>query len=77
LVEDGTALDEARELARTIAAFPQRCLLADRASANRQWDLEFEQALKNEGAGGYPVVFEEALDGARKFSAGAGRHGRF
>ncbi|WP_036134025.1 crotonase/enoyl-CoA hydratase family protein [Marinobacter nitratireducens] len=77
LVENGTALDEARELARTIAAFPQRCLLADRASANRQWDLEFEQALKNEGAGGYPVVFEEALDGARKFSAGAGRHGRF
>lgn len=77
VVADGSALEEARALAATIAGFPQRCLLADRASALRQWDLSAHDALVAEGAGGYPVVFEEALEGARKFKAGAGRHGQF
>ncbi|MBW0148466.1 crotonase/enoyl-CoA hydratase family protein [Marinobacter arenosus] len=77
VVPDGTALDAAQTLARTIAGFPQRCLLADRASAIRQWDLSTHDALATEGAAGYPVVFEEAIDGARKFREGAGRHGQF
>jgi enoyl-CoA hydratase len=59
-----------------IAAFPQRCMLADRASAYAQWDLPLHDALRNEGAGGYPVVFEEGVAGAARFAAGAGRHGR-
>lgn len=74
VVPVGTALEAARELARQIASFPQRCLLADRASAIRQWDLGLKEALVAEGAGGYPVVFEEALEGARRFKAGAGRN---
>ena len=57
--------------------FPQRCLLADRASALRQWDLDLQQALVSEGAAGYPVVFEESIEGAKKFRDGAGRHGQF
>ncbi|MBW7472133.1 crotonase/enoyl-CoA hydratase family protein [Marinobacter sp. M216] len=77
VVPEGTALDAALDLARTIAGFPQRCLLADRASAIRQWDLSTRDALATEGAAGYPVVFEEAIAGARKFKAGAGRHGQF
>lgn len=77
VVADGTGLQAARELAATIAGFPQRCLRADRASAIHQWDLTTAQALEAEGAAGYPVVFEEALAGARKFTDGAGRHGRF
>lgn len=77
VVPDGTALEAALELARTIAGFPQRCLLADRASAIRQWDLSTQDALATEGAAGYPVVFEEAIDGARQFTEGAGRHGQF
>ncbi|MDX1803353.1 MAG: crotonase/enoyl-CoA hydratase family protein [Alcanivorax sp.] len=77
LVEDGQALASARALAEQIAAFPQRCLRADRLSAYRQWDLPQEQALQQEGAGGYPVVFEEAVHGAQRFSDGAGRHGEF
>lgn len=75
VVDDGAALAEAQALAAQIAAFPQRCMLADRASAFGQWDLPLAEALQREGAGGYRVVFEEGLDGAARFAAGAGRHG--
>jgi enoyl-CoA hydratase len=75
LVEDGTALAEAQALARTIAAFPQRCLRADRASVHAQWDLPLEQALQQEGAAAWPVIEAEAKPGAARFAAGDGRHG--
>ena len=77
VVPDGTALQAAQELAANIAGFPQRCLRAGRASAIHQWDLDSKQALEAEGAAGYPVVFEEAIAGARTFKDGAGRHGQF
>ncbi|MBS8241693.1 crotonase/enoyl-CoA hydratase family protein [Marinobacter lipolyticus] len=77
VVAEGAALESAQSLARDIARFPQRCLLADRASALRQWDLDLQQALVSEGAAGYPVVFEESIEGAKKFRDGAGRHGQF
>ena len=76
VVDDGRALAEAQALAAQIAAFPQRCMRADRASAYAQWDLPLPEALRNEGAGGYPVVFDEGVAGAARFAAGAGRHGR-
>jgi enoyl-CoA hydratase len=76
VVEPGCALAEAQALAAQIAAFPQRCMRADRASAFAQWDLPLPEALRNEGAGGYAVVFEEGVAGAARFAAGAGRHGR-
>jgi enoyl-CoA hydratase len=75
VVDDGQALAEALQLARRIAAFPQRCLNADRASAYAQWDLPLAEALQREGAGGFAVVEAEALAGAARFAAGAGRHG--
>jgi enoyl-CoA hydratase len=50
---------------------------ADRASAYAQWDLPLAQALQQEGAGGWPVVQAEAVAGAARFAAGAGRHGCF
>lgn len=77
VVPDGQARAAAESLAHQIARFPQRCLLADRLSSYRQWDLDFETALREEGSAGYPVVFEEALAGAARFAAGAGRHGEF
>jgi len=77
LVEPGGARRAADALAREIAAFPQRCMLADRASAYGQWNLPLAQALRAEGAQGVPVVFDEALAGAARFTAGAGRHGDF
>lgn len=77
VVDDGQALPAAQALARDLAAFPQRCLLADRASAHAQWDLPLAQALQQEGAGAWPVIETEALPGAARFSGGAGRHGSF
>jgi enoyl-CoA hydratase len=76
VVDEGQALATALELARQIAGFPQQCMNADRASAHAQWDLPLAQALRQEGAGGYPVVQAEAIAGAARFAAGAGRHGR-
>ena len=77
VVEPGTARAAAEALAREIAAFPQGCMLADRASAYGQWDLPLARALRAEGAQGVPVVFAEAVAGAARFVGGAGRHGRF
>ena len=77
LVPDGQARPAAEALAADIAGFPQRCLRADRHSAIHQWDMPLPDALAAEGAGGYPVVFAEAIEGAGRFASGAGRHGAF
>lgn len=75
VVPEGQARQAAEALAEQIAGFPQQCLRADRASSYRQWDLALEDALRQEGRGGYPVVFEEAIKGAERFAKGEGRHG--
>src|SRR5690606_24491536 len=78
LVEPGGALDAARELARTLAAFPQRCLRSHRRSAWEQWDLPLAEALAHETRLGSEVIASgETRAGAARFAAGAGRHGRF
>lgn len=71
----GTALTAALELAQQIAAFPQECMRADRASTCAQWDLPLEQALRQEGQRGVPMVHREGAAGAARFAGGAGRHG--
>ncbi len=76
LVAPGQARAAAEALAHEIAAFPQRCMLADRASAYKQWGLPLEAALHAEGAAGAPIVFAVGIDGARRFVDGAGRHGQ-
>ena len=75
VVDDGQALVAAQQLAARIAAFPQRCMNADRASAYAQWDLNLAMALQREGAAGFDVVAAEGVAGAARFAAGAGRHG--
>lgn len=77
VVAEGEALTEAQALAAQIAAFPQQCLRADRHSAYQQWDYPLAEALAQEGADGYPIVFSEALAGAQRFAGGAGRKGTF
>ncbi|WP_166263343.1 crotonase/enoyl-CoA hydratase family protein [Marinobacter caseinilyticus] len=77
LVPDGEARQAAEALAADIANFPQQCLQADRASALAQWALPEDAALMAEGKRGFPVIFQEALVGAERFAAGAGRHGDF
>jgi enoyl-CoA hydratase len=76
VVDDGAALAAAQEMAAAIAAFPQACLRADRASAIAQWDLSMAEALRFESAHGFEVVAAEGQAGAERFAAGAGRHGQ-
>jgi enoyl-CoA hydratase len=75
VVDDGAALQAAQALAQQIAGFPQACMRADRASAFAQWTLPMAEALRQEGAGGYPVIAAESISGAARFAAGAGRGG--
>ena len=78
LVETGSALEHATELAQELAAFPQRCLRSDRLSSYEQLGLEFAPALRNETRRGLEVVRSgETVEGSRRFAAGAGRHGAF
>jgi enoyl-CoA hydratase len=75
--EPGQSLTLALELARSIAAFPQRCMRADRLSAYAQWDLSLCEALQAETRGGLEVIRSgETRSGAARFAEGAGRHGQ-
>jgi enoyl-CoA hydratase len=74
VVPRGEALAAAQRLARELAALPQAALRADRMSAYQQYDLTFEEALVNELEHGRHALVE-GLEGAQRFSAGAGRHG--
>jgi enoyl-CoA hydratase len=77
LVPKGSALAEAVALAKEIARLPQRCMLSDRRSAYEQWDLPLLDALRRETQLGLEVLRSgESLEGARRFAAGAGRHGK-
>ncbi|MDR6538204.1 crotonase/enoyl-CoA hydratase family protein [Variovorax soli] len=77
VVPEGTARAAAEALARELAAFPQQCMLADRASVHAQWNLPLAEALRQEGRLGVPLVAAEGAAGAARFAAGEGRHGRF
>ena len=78
VVETGKARVEAEALALRIAGFPQRCMQSDRRSAYEQFDRPWEEALKNEFRLGLATIESgETLEGAGRFSGGAGRHGEF
>lgn len=77
VVPKGKAKAAARELARQVAAFPQTCLRNDRMSALEQFDMSFENAMKNEFNHGLRSLEKEAVSGATRFAEGAGRHGKF
>ena len=77
VVPAGSALAAAQALARDIAAFPQVCLRADRASSLDQWHLPLDHALRAEGRGGEAPLAADAAAGARRFTEGEGRGGRF
>lgn len=78
LVPDGTSRSAAEEWARAIGRFPQVCLREDRLSAYEQEGLSIEAALRNEFRHSWRVLESgEPLQGARRFTQGAGRHGSF
>ena len=78
LTEPGASLDGALALADQLAGFPQRCMRSDRASSLEQWSLDEWDALANETELGLATVRSgETQEGAARFAAGEGRHGRF
>jgi enoyl-CoA hydratase len=76
VVPVGAALSVARELAATIARFPQAALRGDRCSAHQQAALSLEAALANEFRIGVASL-GEGRAGAARFASGLGRGGRF
>lgn len=79
VVPKGKALEEATKIARQLVTFPQGCMNADRTSCyNAVYNAgSFEDAMRFEYDNGIKVVDSESVKGAAKFSAGAGRHGKF
>jgi enoyl-CoA hydratase len=77
VVPTGQVLAAAQELAAQLAAFPQACLRSDRASVLDAEGLDENAALASEFAHGRAVLGTDALAGAARFAAGAGRHGTF
>jgi len=76
VVPDGTARAAAIALAHDLAGLPQACLRSDRRSAYEQSGLTLDEALTHEFALGMRTIEDgEALAGASRFAAGAGRHG--
>ena len=74
VVNPGDALPAAVAWAHELAAFPQVCLRADRASVLGD-PATLRAAMASEFAAGLAALEAEARDGAQAFSAGAGRHG--
>jgi enoyl-CoA hydratase len=78
VVAVGRAREEAEALARIIAEFPPRCVRSDRRSAWEGTALPLPEALANEFRLGKETRDSgESAEGARRFAAGAGRHGAF
>ncbi|TNE34177.1 MAG: crotonase/enoyl-CoA hydratase family protein [Alphaproteobacteria bacterium] len=77
IVPNGTAREQAEELALQIASFPQIAMLSDRQSVYAQEGLTEAEAVKIEMALAEDAKQKEAKAGAARFAAGAGRHGEY
>jgi enoyl-CoA hydratase len=76
VVPQGEERTAAEALALELSRLPQTCMRQDRLSALEQWGLDEEAALANELTHGVTSLGHGALDGAARFTAGAGRHGQ-
>jgi enoyl-CoA hydratase len=78
VVPRGGAQEAAQDLARRLAAFPQTCMRRDRASLLDAHGRPEDDALALEHAHGLETLRSgEALEGASRFTDGAGRGGAF
>jgi enoyl-CoA hydratase len=76
ITEPGRALETATQLAHELAALPPRCLREDRLSSYEQWGASLDDAMRIELRHAQATLASgEALEGAIRFAAGAGRHG--
>jgi enoyl-CoA hydratase len=76
VVPRGGARDAAIALAQQLARFPQATMRADRMNAYEQWGKSLPEALHAEWERSRPRI-ADALQGAARFAAGEGRHGKF
>jgi enoyl-CoA hydratase len=77
LTDTGKALAGALELAGRLAAFPQAGLRNDRLSVLEQWGKAEGDAMENEFRHGIDTLASgESGEGAARFAAGEGRHGK-
>jgi enoyl-CoA hydratase len=77
IVPSGMARHAAEALAQEIARFPSACVQADRRSVYLQHGLSVRDALKSEWRNSIPVLESEGVQGAGRFTRGAGRHGDY
>ncbi|WP_169569348.1 crotonase/enoyl-CoA hydratase family protein [Sneathiella limimaris] len=77
VVAEGTAFEEAFNLAEQIAEFPQTCMRVDRNTSYQQWGMDIKDALRLEARDGAKPLYQEAQNGAGRFSSGLGRGGDF
>jgi len=75
VVPAGTARRAAEALAEDLAGLPQECLRNDRLSVLDQQGLTESEAMARELEHGLRSLAADALDGARRFAEGSGRHG--
>lgn len=73
------SLAAALALAEQLCQFPQQCLRADRNStlAHAGGGGDMQEALAQEYRSGVRVLHTESVLGAKQFSMGKGRHGKF
>jgi enoyl-CoA hydratase len=76
VVAAGQAREAAIGLALQLAKFPQDTMRSDRMNAYQQWDLPLPQALHLEWERSKHRI-ADGFEGAARFSAGEGRHGKF
>lgn len=79
VVEQGRALENAMELARSLLQFPFGCMRADLVSTqySAYSARDFQDAIDFEFTGGCKVLQDESVQGATKFHKGEGRGGQF
>jgi hypothetical protein len=79
VVPKGQALAEATKIAKQLLIFPLECMNVDRENCyyTAYNASSFEDALRNEVDEGVKVIARGSVQGAAKFSGGAGRHGVF
>ena len=78
LAPPAQALQEAIRLAERLSRFPQACMRSDRLGVLAQWSLSEQDALTMETRRGLDVIRSgETHQGAERFAAGSGRHGKF
>jgi enoyl-CoA hydratase len=75
LVEPGKHLERALELAERIAAFPQETMLADRRATIEGFGLPLAKGIALEHELGRETL-HVAVEGAKRFADGDGRHGQ-